>query len=127
MKAKVIKTQEEYEAVLARVEELMDATPNTAEAEELELLAALAELYEDEHFPVDPPDPVEAIRFRMQQAGLKQKDLVQYIGSPGRVSEVLSRKRALSLRMIRALHRGLGIPAEAILGGPSAATSRRVL
>lgn len=116
MKPKVLKTEAEYEAAVKRVEALMDARPNTPRADELELWTLLAEQYEEKHHPIDPPDPVEAIRFRMDQMGLKQVDLVPYIGAPSKVSEVLNRKRPLSLPMIRRLNEGLGIPARALIG-----------
>ena len=120
MVAKVIKNDREYEAALERIEELMDAVPDTPEGDELELLSTLVELYEEKRYPIDLPDPVEAIRFRMEQVGLKQQDLVPYIGSRSKVSEVLNGKRPLSLKMIRALHKGLGIPAEVLLHEPGA-------
>ena len=115
MKPKIIKTEEQYAEALARVEILMDAKPGSAQEEELELWSLLVERYEREHFPIDIPDPVEAIRFRMAQEGLRQKDLEAYFPGKNRVSEVLNGKRPLSLGMIRALHRGLGIPAEVLL------------
>ncbi len=115
MKPKIIKTEEEYAAALARVEALMDATPGSAREEELELWSLLVERYEQQHFPIGLPDPVAAIKFRMEQEGLRQKDLEKYFPGKNRVSEVLNRKRPLSLGMIRALHRGLGIPAEVLL------------
>jgi HTH-type transcriptional regulator/antitoxin HigA len=115
MKPKIIKTEEEHAAALARVESLMDAKPGSAKEEELELWSLLVERYEQEHFPVDLPDPVEAIKFRMEQEGLQQKDLVKYFPGKNRVSEVLNHKRPLSIGMIRALHRGLRIPAEVLL------------
>ena len=118
MLPKVIKNDREYEAALARIDELMDAAPDTPEGDELELLTTLVEVYEEKHFPIDLPDPIEAIRFRMEQSGLKQQDLVAYMGSRSKVSEVLTGKRALSLKMIRALHKGLGIPAEVLLREP---------
>jgi HTH-type transcriptional regulator/antitoxin HigA len=127
MEPKVIKTEAEYEAALAHVAELMEAVPGSPEEEELELFALLVEQYERENFPIAPPDPVEAILFRMEQEGLSRKDLAAYIGSPSRVSEVLSRKRSLSLSMIRALHKGLGIPAEVLVQEsrkPAAAAQR---
>jgi HTH-type transcriptional regulator/antitoxin HigA len=120
MVAKVIKNEREHEAALERIEALMDAAPSTPEGDELELLTTLVELYEEKRFPIELPDPVEAIRFRMEQAGLKQQDLVPYVGSRSKVSEVLSGKRPLSLKMIRALHKGLGIPAEVLLQEPGA-------
>ena len=112
---KIIKTENDHEMALARIGELMDAKLETPEGDELELLATIVELYEGEVFQIGMPGPVEAIKFRMEQAGLKQRDLVTFIGSPGKVSEVLNGKRTLSLRMIRALHEGLGIPAEVLL------------
>lgn len=117
---KVIKTDVEYEAALSRIEELLDADPGTPEGDELELLATLVELYEKAAHPIDLPDPVEAVKFRMEQAELKQKDLVPFIGSRSKVSEVLSGQRPLSLPMIRKLHQGLGIPAEVLLQEPGA-------
>lgn len=123
MQPKVLKTDAEYEAALAHVASLMDAEPGSAQEQELELFALLAEQYELEHFPIDPPDPVEAILFRMEQEGLTRKDLTAFIGSPSRVSEVLNRKRPLSLSMIRSLHRGLGIPADILVREPQALSS----
>jgi HTH-type transcriptional regulator/antitoxin HigA len=116
MRPKLIKNDHDYRRALKRAGELMDARPATPQGDELELLAALIELYEDEHAPLAPPDPVEAIRFRMEQAGMEAKDLVPYLGSRSRVSEVLNRRRPLTLQMIRRLHQGLGIPADALLG-----------
>jgi len=112
---RLIKTEADYKQALGRIEELMGAEPGTPEADELELFATLVEMYEEAHYPIDFPDPVDAIRFRMEQAGLKQQDLVPYMGSRGKVSEVLNRKRPLTLSMMRGLHRGLGIPAEVLL------------
>jgi HTH-type transcriptional regulator/antitoxin HigA len=118
IKHKVIKTQGDYKAALAQIESLMGARPGTPEEEELELLAVLTENYEREHFPIGLPDPVEAIKFRMEQEGLARKDLVPYIGNASKVSEVLNHKRPLSMAMIRALHEGLAIPAEVLLQKP---------
>jgi HTH-type transcriptional regulator/antitoxin HigA len=112
---KVIKTEKEYERALARINDLMDADPGTPEGNELELLVTLVELYEKAKHAIDLPDPVEAIKFRMEQLGLKQKDLIPHIGSRSKVSEVLSRQRPLSIAMIRKLNVGLGIPAEILL------------
>jgi HTH-type transcriptional regulator/antitoxin HigA len=117
---KVIKNEAGYEAALARIDELMDADPGTREGDELELLVTLVELYEKKAHPVGLPDPVEAIRFRMEQLGLKQKDLAPFIGSPSKVSEILSGQRPLSISMIRRLHEGLGIPAEVLVRDPGA-------
>jgi HTH-type transcriptional regulator/antitoxin HigA len=115
LRAKIIKTEEEYTGALAHVESLMEAGPGSPKEEELELWSLLVERYEQERFPIDLPDPVEAIKFRMEQEGLQQKDLVKYFPGKNRVSEVLNHKRPLSIGMIRALHRGLGIPAEVLL------------
>ncbi len=117
---KVIKTEKDYERALARINDLMDADPGTPEGDELELLVTLVELYEKAKHPIDLPDPVEAIKFRMEQLGLKQKDLIPHIGSRSKVSEVLSRQRPLSIAMIRRLNAGLGIPAEILLREPGA-------
>ena len=103
---------------MARIEKIFDAKPGTAKGDELELLLLLVETYEDDAYPIDPPDPVAALRFRMEQQGLSPKDLIPYIGSKSKVSEVLSGKRRLSLAMIRKLVAGLGIPAEVVLGRP---------
>ena len=121
MKAKVIKTKAEYEAALGRIEKLMDAAPNTPQGDELDLISLLVHDYEEKTFPIDKPDPVAAIRFRMEQQGLAPKDLVPMLGSRSRVSEVLSGRRGLSLKMIRALVAGLRIPAELLLGEPGKA------
>lgn len=115
MKPKIIKNEKEYDQALSRIDELMDAEPGTLEGDELELLATLVELYEKEAHPLDPPDAVEAIKFRMEQAGLRQKDLIPFIGSRSKVSEVLSHRRPLSITMIRRIHEGLGIPADVLL------------
>jgi len=115
MKAKIIKTKAEYEAALARIDKLMDAAPNTLQGDELELLSLLVHDYEEKKFPIDKPDPIAAIRFRMEQQGLSPKDLVPLLGSRSRVSEVLSGGRGLSLKMIRALVIGWRIPADLLL------------
>ena len=105
----------EHERALERIEELFTAKPGTPDGDELELLLLLVETYEAKEYPIDLPDPIEAIRFRMEQANLKQKDLVPILGSKGKVSEVLNGKRELSLTMIRKLVSELGIPAEVLL------------
>jgi len=115
---KMIDTEEEYQRSLERLDVLMDAAPGSPQEAELDLLSYLVDKYEQEHFPIELPDPVEAIKFRMQQQGLTRKDLIPYIGSQSKVSEVLNRKRPLSLSMMRALHAGLGIPAEVLLQEP---------
>ena len=114
MKIRILKNEADYEAALAEIEKIM-VNPKP-DADRLELLALLVSDYEDKHYPIDMPDPVEAITFRMEQMGLTRKDLERYIGSRSKVSEVLSGKRRLSLTMIRALHEGLGITAEVLLG-----------
>ncbi|MGC9523898.1 MAG: ImmA/IrrE family metallo-endopeptidase [Anaerolineae bacterium] len=118
IRPKVLKTEADYEAALAHIEALMDATPGSPEEEELEVFGLLVEDYERRHYPIDLPDPIEAIKFRMEQQGLLQKDMVPFMGSQSKVSEILNRKRPLSLTMIRALHEGLGIPAEVLLQEP---------
>lgn len=115
MNPKLIKTDTDYQEALARIDEIFDAVPGTTEGEDLDLLITLVELYEQKEFPVDLPDPISAIRFRMEQQGLRAKDLIPYIGSGPKVSEVLSGKRPLSLSMIRKLKSGLHIPAEVLL------------
>jgi len=115
MVQRIIKTEADYQAALSRIDKLMDAEPNTPEGDELELLVTLVELYEGRKYPIDMPGAVEAIKFRMEQSGLNQQDLVPFIGSKSKVSEVLNKKRPLSLSMMRALHKGLGIPAEILL------------
>mmetsp|Transcript_1280 Transcript_1280/g.924 ORF Transcript_1280/g.924 Transcript_1280/m.924 type:complete len:410 (+) Transcript_1280:329-1558(+) len=117
---KLIKTEKDYSLALSKIYALMDAKEGTAEADELELLATLVEMYEDKHYPIDHPDPVEAIKFRMDQLGLNQQNLVPIIGSRSKVSEVLNRKRTLTLSMMRALHKDLGIPADILLKEPGA-------
>jgi HTH-type transcriptional regulator / antitoxin HigA len=115
MSAKILKSEDEYQSALWRVEGLMDARPGTPAFDELELLTLLIENYEEKNFPIDLPDPIEAIKFRMDQEGLHTRDMVHYLGSQSKVSEVLNRKRPLSLAMIRTLSQGLGIPAEVLL------------
>ena len=118
MMFKLIKNEEQYEEYLNIAESLLDLDPEpgSKEGEELELLTLLIEKYEDEHYPIDFPDPIEAIKFRMEHQGITQKELASYIGSPSKVSEVLNRKRPLTLKMIRALNTHLNIPAEILLG-----------
>ena len=118
---KPIRTEADYEAALARIDELMDAEPESPEGEELDVLADLVELYETKHVPMGYPSPVAAIEFRMDQAGLSPRDLVPFIGSRAKVSEVLSGKRAITMPMARALHEHLGIPADVLLREPGAA------
>jgi HTH-type transcriptional regulator/antitoxin HigA len=115
MDIKPIRTQSDYRAALKAVESLMDAKARTPEGDRLEVLVTLIEGYERQHFPMDLPDAVEAIKFRMEQQGLTAKDLEPLIGRSNRVYEVLNRRRGLTLAMIRKLHAGLGIPAESLL------------
>jgi HTH-type transcriptional regulator/antitoxin HigA len=112
-----IHTVADYQAALGNIAALMesDPAPGTPKGDRLDILATLVQAYEARHFPIDAPDPVEAIKFRMEQSGLTVKDLEPIIGRPNRVYEVLSRKRPLTLAMIRRLHRSLGIPAEVLI------------
>ena len=120
MNPRIIKTSEDYRRALKEAESLiaLDPDPGTDEAERLDLLSLLIEKYESEQFPIELPDPLEAIKFRMDQQGLRQRDLIPFIGSKSKVSEVLAGKRSLTVPMIRALHEGLGIPAEVLLQEP---------
>jgi HTH-type transcriptional regulator / antitoxin HigA len=123
MKPKVLKTDHEYKAALAYIERLMDqATPDESE---LDLWSLLAENYEEANFPIAKPDPLAAIHFRLEQSDAKPSDLLPYLGSKSRVSEVLSGKRPLSLAMIRALHHGLKISAEILIAAPKLPTLAR--
>jgi HTH-type transcriptional regulator/antitoxin HigA len=115
MNIKPIKTEADYEDTLERIGELMSAQPDTPEGDELDILTTLVEHYEAQHYPIDAPNPIEVLRFRMEQYGLKDKDLVPFIGHSGRVSEVLNYQRKLTLPMIRKLHAGLHIPAESLV------------
>lgn len=115
MEIKPIKTDADYRATLAEIDGLMSAKLNTPEGDRLDVLVTLVEAYEARHFPLDLPDPVEAIKFRMEQAGLTAKDLEPYIGRSNRVYEILNRKRPLTLGMIWRLNQGLGIPAESLI------------
>ena len=116
MHIKPVKTERDYEAALAEIERLWGAKTDTLKGDRLDVLITLAEAYETEHHPIHPPDPVDAILFRMEQLGLKRKDLEPYIGSRHRVSEILNRKRDLSIKMIRRLHTGLNVPLESLIG-----------
>jgi len=115
MNLKPIRNTKDYNAALARLEEIFDASKNTPEGDELEVLAILIDNYEKQHFPIDLPDPIEAIKFRMEQLGYKQKDLVAIIGFKSRVSEILNKKRKLSVEMIRRLSQKLNIPSEILI------------
>jgi HTH-type transcriptional regulator / antitoxin HigA len=112
---KPIRTEADYQAALAEVERLWGAKSGTPKGDRLDVLATLIEVYEERRYPMDPPDPIEAIKFRMEQQGLTRKDLEAMIGTRTRITEVLSRKRALSIAMIRRLHEKLGIPAHILI------------
>lgn len=115
MKLKIIKTKKEYSEALERLEKIFDAKQGTSQGDELEILALLIDQYEKEHFPIDAPDPIEAVKFRMEQLGMKQKDLAETIGFKSRVSEILNKKRKLTLEMIRKLHEELNIPTSILI------------
>jgi HTH-type transcriptional regulator/antitoxin HigA len=112
---KPIRTEADYDVALAEVERLWGAKSGTPEGDRLDVLATLIEVYEEKHHPMDPPDPIEAIRFRMEQQGLTRRDLEPMIGPRNRVADVLNRKRGLSIDMIRQLHDHLGISAEVLI------------
>ena len=115
MTIKPIKTKKDYKEALKKIDKLFDAKHNTPRGDLLEVLATLIEVYEQKKFNILPPDPVEAIKFRMEQLGLKQSDLAEAMGGKNRVSEILNRKRNLSIKMIRELHNRFNIPAESLL------------
>lgn len=122
MKTKIIKTEREYNEACARIYSLINSSknpiePNSSEGEELELLSMLVEKYEQESYPAEAPNPIEAIRFRMEQMNLKQSDIAPLFGGKTRVSEVLNNRRPLSLKMITLLHEYLGIPYESMISG----------
>ena len=125
MNIKPIKTELDYKQALARIEELWDAEPNTKKGDELSILAILVENYESEKYKILPPDPIEAIKFRMDQSGLKKTDLARYLGGRNRSTEILNRKRSLSVRMMRALHNKLKIPAASLLAEGESTRKRR--
>ncbi len=114
MDIKPIKTGQDYNMTLSKIEGLMVAKPNTPQMDKLEVLTTLVEVYEEQHYAINAPDPIEAIKFRMEQEGLKQKDLVSIVGSKSRVSEILNKKRKLTIEMIRNLHKQLHIPIESL-------------
>lgn len=116
MNPRVIRNEADHAGALRRIEELIDAEPGTAEGDELDVWITLVELYEDSHHAIEPPNPIDAIRFRMEQLGLRQADLAPLMGGRSRVSEVLNGKRALTLNMIRALNEHLGIPLQSLVG-----------
>ena len=112
---KPIRSKRDHESALKEVERLWGAKSGTRDGDRLDVLATLIEAYEEEHYPIDPPDPIEAIKFRMEQQGLTRRDLEGIIGTRTRIAEVLNRKRGLSIGMIRRLHERLGIPAEVLI------------
>ena len=115
MKLKPIKTKKDHQQALERLEAIFDAKKETSEGDELKILGILIEQYENEHFPIDLPDPIEAIKFRMEQLGYTQNDLAAVVGLKSRASEILNKKRKLSLDMIRQLHEKLNIPTDVLI------------
>jgi len=115
MEIKLIKTEHDYNEAIQRVESLWGAKKNSPEGDELDLLCTIVEAYEMKHFPILPPDPIDAIKFRMEQMNMTKSDMAKYLGSQSRVSEILSRKRQLTLKMVKTLYKGLKIPAEILL------------
>jgi len=115
MKLKPIKTEEDYDLALSRLDKIFHAEPNTKEGDELEILALLIEDYEEKNYPIDPPHPIEAIKFRMEQMGLKQADLAIIIGHKSRASEILNKKRKLTLSMIRKISDKLNISTDVLV------------
>lgn len=112
---KPIKTKKDYQGALKRLEAIFDAVPGTPEGDELDILGILIDKYEQEHFPIDFPDPIEAIKFRMEQMGYSQSDLAKVVGLKSRASEILSKKRKLTLEMIRQLHESFNIPTDVLI------------
>lgn len=112
---KPIKNEQAYKKSLERIEELWGTEPDTPEGDELDILLVLVEAYEEKHYPIPPSDPVDAILFRMEQMNLNRRDLEQFIGPKSRVSDVLNRRRPLSLQQIKKLHKGMGIPYESLI------------
>jgi HTH-type transcriptional regulator/antitoxin HigA len=110
-----IRTEADYAAALTEIEQLFEAAPDTPEGDRLEVLTTLVEAYEEKHYPISLPDPIEAISYYLESRGLSRRDLEPYLGSRARVSEILNRKRPLSLEMIRRLNNGLKIPAEVLI------------
>ena len=115
MDIRPIKTELDYNSAIKRIEELWGSKKDTVNGDEMDLLDTLVESYEMKHFPIAPPDPVDAIKFRMEQMGMSKEDMVKYLGSQSRVSEILNRKRKLTLKMVKSLYKGLKIPAEILL------------
>jgi HTH-type transcriptional regulator / antitoxin HigA len=117
MDIKPVRSEEDYQSALKEIEQLMESQPGTPEGDRLDVLVTLVEAYETRHFPIpEPDDPVEVLEYYMESRGLSRSDLIEYLGSKERVSEVLNHKRGLSLEMIRRLHNGLGIPADLLMG-----------
>ena len=116
--SKLIETEKEYDAALKRIEQIFNTASGTPEEKELKLLVLLVEQYEAENHPITNPDPIEAIKIRMEDLGLKDKDLIPFIGDKATVSRILNRHRSLTIEMARKLHKGLGIPAEVLLAEP---------
>ncbi len=125
MNVKLIKSDADYQAALREIEQLFDARKGTSRGDRLEMLTTLVAAYEDNHFPIPLPDPIEAILYYLESRGLGRQELEKYIGSRARVSEVLNRKRPLTLKMIRNLHEGLGIPASILIQPYKAEVKRR--
>lgn len=115
MKIKPIKTEKDYEEALVRLEQIFDAAPNSKEGDEAEIVSLLIENYENKYYPIEAPDPIEAIKIRMEEMNLKQKDLIGIIGGKSRVSEVLNKKKKLTVEMIRELEQILNIPASVLV------------
>lgn len=115
MNIKPIRNDADYQAALTRLEDLFDAKKGSEEGDELEILSILIDAYENEHFPIEMPDPIEAIKFRMEQMGMKQKDLAEVVGNKSRVSEIMNKRRKLSLDMIRKINQTLHIPTEVLI------------
>jgi HTH-type transcriptional regulator/antitoxin HigA len=115
MDIRPIKTEQDYNDSIKRIEELWGAKKDTPGGDELDLLVTLVESFEMKHYPIAPPDPIDAIKFRMEQMGMTKADMMKYLGSQSRVSEILNRKRSLTLKMVKSLYKGLKIPAEILL------------
>lgn len=115
MEIRPIRTEQDYDESIKRIEDLWGAKKDSSEGDELDLLCTLVESYEMKYFPIPPPDPIDAIKFRMEQMGMTKSDMVKYFGSQSKVSEVLDRKRQLTLKMVKSLYKGLKIPAEILL------------
>ena len=123
MEIKPIKTETDYNNSIKRIEELWGAKKDSIKGDELDLLCTLVESYEMHNYPITPPDPIDAIKFRMEQMGMTKTDMAKYLGAQSRVSEVLSGKRQLTLKMVKSLYKGLKIPAEILLGDNEATIS----